>query len=230
MPQIVIVGFGGGGGKVLPNLVKFVDPLEIIVVDGDTFEAKNVDRQFDAMEYIGWNKAEAAMDLYGCECLDEFYHSGLDLGMDAGTTIFCCADNFPARKECLITADNLGCTVVIGGNDEGMSAEAYLYNQQMRGTPNDPRIFYPVILTNTGNDPLMPGGCQGDEALEKGGQLVLANYLSAAYMLMLWWFHEKVAPTMDRDTKPSWPVHHNFGLWGATRTIAWGDRLKEAVS
>ncbi len=228
MPKIVIVGFGGGGGKVAENVAK-IAPDDVLVVDGDTFEAHNLERQFVPEKYIGVNKAEAAADIYNWrwEFMPEFFHSGLDLGIDAGTTIFCCADNFPARKECLITADRAGCTVIIGGNSEGMDAEAYYYEPRMRGTPNDPRIYYPVILTNTGNDPLMPGGCQGDEAMKKGGQLVLANYLSAAFMLMLYWWWEKVMPTKDRATRDSWPVHHNFTEWGCQRTIAWGDRLKE---
>ncbi len=227
MIDLVIVGYGGAGTKIGENTAKFHPPHKTLVVDGDIFETHNLDRQLVPEEYVGMNKAEAAADLHGFDFIPEFYHSGMDLGIDASATIMCCADNFPARKECLIAADQTGCTVILGGNSAEMDAEGYIYFTSMKGTKNDPRIFYPQILTVTGNDPLMPGGCTGDEALEKGGQLILANYLSAAFMLMLYHWWENVMPTKDRQTRASWPVHHNFTEWGCQRTIGWGDRLKE---
>lgn len=72
-PTIILqVGAGGTGSYVVPSIMRYIGSLpEIIrdrifysIVDGDTFEAKNLDRQNCMEEDLGKNKAVAMIDAY----------------------------------------------------------------------------------------------------------------------------------------------------------------------
>lgn len=72
--KIVIVGCGGTGGWFMPKLVKIINesvakflfslPLEIILVDADVVETKNLARQNFISADIARNKAEVMCDRY----------------------------------------------------------------------------------------------------------------------------------------------------------------------
>ncbi|MGB9825980.1 MAG: ThiF family adenylyltransferase, partial [Desulfofundulus sp.] len=63
--RLVIAGTGGTGGILVQNLAHYVygmryrrDRIQIILVDGDVVEERNVGRQKFTLEDVGHNKAE----------------------------------------------------------------------------------------------------------------------------------------------------------------------------
>lgn len=222
-----VVGCGGGGSWLVPKLARM--EKEITLVDGDTLEKKNLDRQLFDESAIGQNKALALASKYGnsssSKCLisfrPEYYHVGL-IPLKRNDVLWCCVDNHSCRREVLAACDQYRCKAIFAANDYE-DAEAYYYQPSFQDTPNDPRVVYPVILTDDRNDPLRPEGCV--EASVQSPQLVLANGWSADMALHLYWFWLKRKPMPD-DTKEFWPVHHKVsGL--KFQTIRYGDRLAE---
>jgi PRTRC genetic system ThiF family protein len=69
--RIVIIGAGGNGSHVISDVARLVSTLdweikpEIILVDGDTVEEKNLIRQHFSRQDIGKNKAEVLASRYG---------------------------------------------------------------------------------------------------------------------------------------------------------------------
>jgi len=66
---VVIVGCGGNGSHLVPDLARFMSTLSskisLILVDGDIVEEKNLIRQHFVSEDIGRNKAEVLSERYG---------------------------------------------------------------------------------------------------------------------------------------------------------------------
>lgn len=215
-----VIGCGGVGSWLVPKLTKFAS--DITVVDGDVLEKGNLDRQFFSEDQIGTNKAVALGEKYDSIefTVDQYFGPGLDLGLTSDDILFCCADNNACRRHVLEACDLFDCRCAIGAN-EYTDAEAYWYEASWKDTPNDPRVFYPVILTDQSGDPLGPPGCTG-VAQERTPQLVLANDWASGMMLHLFWFHTEERAAF-RDFPDSWPVHHKVNKF-AFKTIKKGER------
>jgi molybdopterin/thiamine biosynthesis adenylyltransferase len=213
-----IIGCGGVGSWLVPKLAKLVPTKDIILMDGDVLEEKNLDRQLFDPHCIGMNKAEALAERYGIPHAVPEYFSPGSIEPWAGDILFVCADNHAARRAALHTADALGCKVIVGAN-EYTDAEAYIYHRDWKDTGNDPRVFYPDILTDRSGDPLAPVGCTGEAAVASP-QLVLANDWASGLMLHLFWYHTKEA---DKYPQDYWPVHEKVSFAKFT-TIKFNER------
>lgn len=227
--EIHLIGCGGVGSWVLPALARLPGRGVIHLWDGDILEERNLDRQLFSDEDIGKNKAEAIdksahlPGVVSSEVHAEYFHEGSFVG--DFSLILCCADNHAARRNALQKADETSSFAIIAGN-EYTDADAYIYSPAiMRGTPNDPRVFAPEILTDNSGDPRRPDGCQGHAAIERP-QLVLANMAAADHMLRLmwWWFAE--ARTLKVETRDYWPVMHRTTA-SRSFTVLFKDRLAE---
>jgi hypothetical protein len=208
--EIVIIGCGGVASFLLPCLLKLLKgQTQVVLVDGDKLEMKNLDRQLFRIDQIGQNKAEALKDVLGApeniRVVPSYFSMGA-LAVPEGTLIIGCADNHAARKAILETCDDRTGTAIIGGN-EYTDADAYYYQFDWRGGPLDPRTYFPEINTDKTGDPTRPAGCQG-EAQAQTPQLALANYAAANYMMWLLWFYFAEVRRMDKDTFEFWPVRH----------------------
>lgn len=223
MGDVIVIGCGGGGSWLVPALVRVHDPSKVILVDGDTLEEKNLDRQLFDKELLGMNKAEALSAKYKIDLFEaNYFHSEYFTDLEPDDFLFCCADNHACRREVLTACDQYHCRAIIAGN-EYTDTEAYFYEDNWKGTPNDPRVFYPAILTDHTNNPLAPEGCTGAIAVAKP-QLVLSNILAVQFQLQLHYFHTKVRPELEDEDKPFWPVLHRSSKW-RVNTVRFGDRL-----
>lgn len=186
--MIYIIGCGGVGSWLAEAMVRLVKKENLILVDGDVLEEKNLDRQLFTPEMIGRNKADALAGKLDCESRPEWYahntiaHRGADW-------LMCCVDNSPARREVLTACDLHGCSGIFAAN-EVTSSEAYLYLPQFRDKVDaDPRKYYPEMMADNSNNPAARSiGCTG-VAQENNRQLVTANFMAAAlaaHLYVVW--------------------------------------------
>jgi hypothetical protein len=203
--HLYIIGAGGVGSFLTPVLCKLHGPHDLTVIDGDTLEQKNLDRQLFDEDSIGHEKSHSMAKLYGCQSVHGWYFDGL-IELDPSDWLLVCVDNHPARKSALESCDSYGCKAILGGN-ETTSAEAFLYQREWKGSKLDPRVYYPEINTSTTGDPMrIAAGCTG-EAQEQNRQLVTANFMAAALMghLFMAWAIE--GRKLDKEARQHLPFH-----------------------
>lgn len=203
MKHPLIIGAGGVASYMLPVLLKTFKPEALTIVDKDTLEERNLDRQMFKPEQVGMNKAQALLMLHyghavgvinyktgpqwpkGITVIEQWFTESTMLpeGIDA---IFCVADNHMARYAAICKANELGCYAYIGGN-EYVDSQALVHHRDWRGTPRDLLTKYPNIATDETGSPFR---CTG-EAQEASPQLAMANMHCAAKLLHLAWVYER---------------------------------------
>lgn len=186
--MIYVIGVGGVGSWLAHCMVKLVDTSKIVMVDGDTLEEKNLDRQLFSEEHIGFNKSIALSEKLGGGYIDRWY-SRYDTEHHHSDWLMCCVDNNPGRKEVLEACDMYGCCAIFAAN-EVHSSEAYVYKPEWKNIPQlDPRLYYTDILSDEGgNVAARAAGCTG-EAQVANRQLVTANFMAAslaAHLFVVW--------------------------------------------
>jgi molybdopterin/thiamine biosynthesis adenylyltransferase len=185
---------------------------DVVLVDGDTIEVRNMERQLFTDADIGKNKAvaiaNANKEYYPTLGMVGDFFSGDEPWIATGALVIACVDNHPGRARVLAAADRVGGEAIICGNGY-TDAEAMFYSSMgMRDTPRDPRVMFPEILTDHADDPLARGsGCTG-EAQQQTPQLAIANFMAAAYALHLMWFHYQEIDKLDREFRGHSPLRH----------------------
>lgn len=212
--NIVIIGCGGVASWAIAPLIKLLQQSEhkpkIVLVDGDTIEERNLERQWFSDSLVGENKAVALEDriLGGydgdIEMVDSYYSEGTMLPVDGMCLFLGCADNHSARRSVLNAVDVGRGWAIIAGN-EYTEAEAYYYEMCMKDTALDPRVYYPAILTDHTGDPTAPRGCTG-LAAEAAPQLVLANFSAANHLLWMVYHHFVERPYNAEYMKEYMPI------------------------
>jgi hypothetical protein len=171
----------------------------VLLIDGDELEKKNLNRQLFNEKSVGMNKAEALGLQYGVEYIPSYFSFGL-LELKEDDWLFVCADNNPARFEALMSCDADHCSAIVACN-EVTSSEAYYYCPEFNSHPHDPRVYYPELVTDRQFDPRgQRVGCTG-EVQERNRQLVSANYMAAAlaqHLFVLWCLEY---PKMNADVE-----------------------------
>ena len=175
MKHPLIIGAGGVASYMLPVLLKTFKPEALTIVDKDTLEERNLDRQMFKPSQIGMSKAVALKEgqaIHGptikWTVIEQWFteSTALPEGIDA---IFCVADNHMARYAAICKANELGCYAYIGGN-EYVDSQALVHHRDWRGTPRDLLTKYPNIATDETGSPFR---CTG-EAQEASPQLAMA--------------------------------------------------------
>lgn len=201
--MIYVIGAGGGGSWLTPALCMLTEPTNVTVIDGDTLEKKNLNRQLFTEAHIGQNKAEALASLYRCLSMADWYNCGV-IAHDETDWIFSCVDNHTARCAILKACDRYGCRAIVAAN-EMFSAEAYIYDPEWRDTKHDPRVIDPAMLDDTTGDPQRAAiGCTG-EVQRANRQLVTANFMAvglAQHLYVLWAME---FPKLDKSLLPHMP-------------------------
>ena len=223
MPKHYVIGLGGVGTHLMESLKRIESWRDIVCIDGDRFEEKNMDRQLFDAKHLGMNKAKAMAERHGLGLgFSAHYFSRNLLRLEKSDWLWCAADNHACRREVLAACDQYRCRAIIMAN-EYVDAEAYYFAPSMAGTPNDPRVFYPEINTDRSGDPLGPPGCV--EAAKQRPQLVLANALAADLGCWIYWHWTRTIKDIPEDAWEFSPVHLKANPM-ALRTIKLGDRLK----
>lgn len=175
MKKILVVGAGGVGTRIIPLAHKMFD---LTVMDGDTFERKNMNRQIMGRNEVGMNKADAMKKLYGVESVPEFLTSIKQL--ENYEFVICAPDNHLCRLTALMAADEYGFELILAGNEE-YTANAMYYHRRYKGTSVDPVIRYPDILAGAERE--FAETCL--EKIDTKPQTGLANSMAADFALAL---------------------------------------------
>ncbi len=201
--KIYIIGCGGVGSFLAPTMCLLAGAKNIVLVDGDTLEKKNLNRQLFTEADIGNNKAAALAAKYECDFIPDWYSESL-IAHDYNDWLLGVVDNHIARRAILTATDFAGCSAIFGAN-EVHSSEAFVYRSGWIGTKNDPRIMYPEIMTDNTNDPRRGAiGCTG-EAQAANVQLVTANFMAAALVAHLYVLWGMEARKTDKETQQHYP-------------------------
>ncbi len=203
MKHIYIIGAGGVGSWLTPAICLLKNKNDVTVIDADILEKKNLNRQLFTDSEIGLSKADALSKKYGCKFVGSWFTNGL-LDLHKSDWLLVGVDNHTARKAALEACDDHGCKAIIGAN-ETTSAEAFYYQPDWKGSPLDPRTYYPEINTDSSGDPRAAAiGCTG-EAQEVNKQLVSANFMAAALMQHLFVIWNLERPKMPVELVPHLP-------------------------
>lgn len=215
MSRYVIVGAGGVGGWLasgLARMVEYKDPGSLLlIVDGDHFEQKNLERQdftilgnkaevraaelqplFPHTVIVGigrWVVAEGETR-HSAGDNDEndeeiaVSHIAVSSLIEEGDVVFAVVDNFAARKVIFDHAKSLAdVDVFTGGNDDQLYGSIYHYRRRNGMDITDhPELMHPEYENPPDRNPGLLS-CQERAALEGGTQFLATNMSVAAWLL-----------------------------------------------
>lgn len=154
---VIVIGCGGNGSHLVPDLARFLSTLEnkvpLVLVDGDTVEAKNLIRQHFIKKDIGRNKAEVLAERYAnafdidvgsmAEYLTEENSRKVFRHLRHPAVIITCTDNLRSRK---IVSGMRGDIWIDLGNEEsaGQITFSYLTRTPSRLQSIEDRTMFPV--------------------------------------------------------------------------------------
>jgi hypothetical protein len=216
MNNFLLVGAGGTGTHLLPALHLYLaahyaaKDWMLFIMDGDTVEAKNLERQFFDPAAITINKAVAATAAlkdaeHVTAITDYLSEDNIARFIRDGDTILVCVDNFTVRKRIEDHCLTLANVVVINGGNEIDSGSVQLWIRENNENIT-PRLSYlhPEVAIAVGED-RAEMTCQQAAALPGGLQTLLANMQSATWMLTaLWRYHEELHIGTDANINRSW--------------------------
>lgn len=207
MKRIKVVGAGGIGGVLLPTLARYLnyssdkDEVVLTVIDGDTYEPRNRDRQ--SFHRIG-NKAEVTVEMLkqtfpdvSIRACGEFVTpNSVEYLLAEGDTILLCVDNHKTRKLVSDFCRDLDSVVLISGGNEYTDGNIQVYVRKDGVDITLPLAnkFHPEIQKPRDKSP-HEIGC-GEEALVDP-QLLITNFLIAALMLNALWASSQGNLTYD---------------------------------
>jgi hypothetical protein len=217
--RVIVVGAGGVGGwlvRGLAPMLEVADPGSLLMLlDGDTFEEKNRQRQ-DFGEY-GYKANVRAGELQPrypeCLVIGQAYwvvgHTegwpeedggsvGVNLLVEEGDVVFATVDNHAARKlifERAMELDNVD--VFTGGNDDAYFGSLYHYQRRNGVDITDPPFdWHPEMVDPPDRNPAELS-CEERAKIDGGTQLLATNMAVASYLLAA--FHN----TILTNTEPA---------------------------
>jgi len=228
--KILVIGAGGTGSYLIPLLQRHLSKEdEIVVVDGDKFEEKNLDRQLFNKRFIGVNKAVTMGLMYNSDNFAKITpvssflsDSNMKTYTDAADidAIVACPDNHPARLRAIQMADIMVVPAILCGN-EVECASAMVYLTKYKGTKADPRVVYPDMLSGSDHDPTH--ACTGI-AQEENKQLACANYMAAGFGMSL--LYKYVINPVEDKYREGLPFELAWTMWGTEESKSIKQKLE----
>lgn len=194
--RYVVVGAGGTGTHLIPPLLTYLSAYyggsdkniwQLGVIDGDSVEKKNFDRQLFEPFTINDNKASASIGPYkhmnNLVAIKEYLGAeNISRYITEGSTVLICVDNFPVRALIEDHALSLNDVTIINGGNEWDTGSCQIWVRRNGKNETPPISFlHPEIRQPGENRAEM--SCQQIAELPGGGQLISANMASAMHML-----------------------------------------------
>lgn len=202
MNKYILVGAGGTGSHFIGPALAYLksyhshnnEEWEFHIVDGDSFESKNLNRQMFDPSFVGINKAEALASMfpqYPVIPVPKFIGAqDLTRLMEEEALVFIGADNFSIRALIEAQALMMKNVIIINAGNESHDGNVQLWVRR-GGKNKTPRLSYchPEIkyLNNEDRSTMT---CAEVSQLPGGEQLIIANMAAAQHMLAaLWRYH-----------------------------------------
>lgn len=197
---VSIIGLGGTGSYLATPLVRYMRSQglmnnEVVFVDGDSYEQKNVDRQEFMSSWVGENKARYAHQKHSkmfpeltkrFRFIDEYLgNENINKVMFEGGVMFICVDNYYFRKLADEHAKKMrNFTIISGGNGElDGQVQIVQYCDGVNITKETLCSRHGEIGAATKEGDRSDMSCEQLANLPGGGQIVVANMMSATIML-----------------------------------------------
>jgi hypothetical protein len=204
MNNYVMIGAGGTGTHLLRPLIAYLRSVHpegdwlLHIVDGDVVETKNLERQLFKPSAVTMNKATAAAaemadDGHVRAIPDYLSETNMTGVIREGDTVLITVDNFTVRKRIEDHCLTLNNVAVINGGNEKYSGSVQLWVRADNENVT-PRLSYmhPEVAIGM-NDDRAEMTCAQAAALPGGAQTLIANAMTATWMLTaLWRFHHMV--------------------------------------
>lgn len=202
MKTYILIGAGGTGSHFIAPALAYLQSLhgnkgedwEFLIVDGDSYETKNLTRQVFDPSLTGMNKAEALASMYAhypVRAIPRFVGAeDLAILMEENSTVFIGVDNFSLRALVEAQALKMKNVVVINAGNEMHDGNVQLW-VRAGGKNKTPRLSFchPEIQFISSED-RSAMTCLQVAQLPGGEQLIIANMTAAQLMLnMLWKYH-----------------------------------------
>jgi len=195
--RIVIIGLGGIGSQLLPSLLhylhsqKFAGP--VVLMDGDLYEEKNLNRQLVPEDGLGMNKAEALAIQFGNRLptltfetlpfyLDE---SNTSMVVQEGDFVVCGVDNHYTRRLIDEQVQKMKDVTYVSGGNDLTDGNAQVVRRR-KGKSLDPSLgeIHPEIAAALEPPDFTPG-C--DQMVNAAPQIIVTNLMVACAMLNATW-------------------------------------------
>ncbi len=204
--RVVLIGAGGVGTWLAEGVARLLEwkfpGSALIIVDGDNYEPKNMERQnftkmgnkasvkaleltekFEKTTFIPVAKWVVGDDFGGVADSDSPKIKASDL-LNDGDVVLAVVDNFAARKILFDTASKLNnVDVFTGGNDDALFGSTYHYQRRDgKDITEHPVHFHPEYESPPDKN---PGelSCQERAEIDGGTQLLATNMAVAAFIL-----------------------------------------------
>lgn len=193
MKKIKIIGMGGIGTCLYPELYRYLEFLEeefeITLIDGDIYEDGNKPRQY--FSRLG-PKAEVTAEMYSSKFPDLFFkaenvyineENAIYL-LEENDIVLMCVDNHVTRKQVADACEELHNISLISGGNHLTTGDVmwYLKRDGVELTPELDNIYHPELQNPTDRHP-EDIGC--DELVPSRPQLLATNNLVSAVMFNL---------------------------------------------
>jgi molybdopterin/thiamine biosynthesis adenylyltransferase len=204
--RVILVGAGGIGTWLAEGVARLLEwkfpGSALIIVDGDNYEPKNLERQnftkmgnkasvkaleltdkFEKTTFIPVPKWVVGEDYSGVSDEDSPKIKASDL-LSENDIVLAVVDNFAARKILFDTASQINnIDVFTGGNDDGLFGSTYHYQRRDgKDITEHPVHFHPEYESPPDKN---PGelSCQERAEIDGGTQLLATNMAVAAFIL-----------------------------------------------
>jgi len=195
--NIKIIGAGGIGGWLLPPLSRYLNysggRAFVTVIDGDSYEAKNQERQ--DFHKVG-NKAEVQVErLRESFPRLEFKARGeyvtpesIDYLVEDGDIVFLCVDNHKTRSLLSEFCEDIGSIVLISGGNEYTDGNVQVHVRKDDSNVTLPiaNKFHPEIQEPADKS---PHEMSCEELAVSEPQLIFTNFYIASLMLNAFYAH-----------------------------------------
>lgn len=195
--RVVVIGLGGIGSQLLPSLLHYLHSRKfegpVVLMDGDLYEEKNLNRQLVPDSGLGMNKADALAIQFGQRlptlALESLpFYLGADdteLIIQEGDFVICGVDNHYTRRlidERVRKMKNV--TYLSGGND--LTDGNTQIVRKRNGKALDPALtdVHPEIGAALEPPDFTPG-C--DQMVNAAPQIIVTNLMVASTMLNAVW-------------------------------------------
>lgn len=249
--RTVVIGSGGTGSFLLEGLVRTLEykfpGSALMIIDGDSYEDKNKERQiFDSNGNKAFVKAAALQQQFektyvipvphwivaevpdGYELNDEEtggYIAAKDFFQD-GDVVFAVVDNHAARKAIFDAAKNFdNISVFTGGNDDKLFGSTYHYQRRDGKEITDhPSIYHDEFVNPPDRNPAELS-CEERLRLDGGTQLLAINMTIAGILLTR--FHHVIIENNPDDNAEIF-IEASIGkMVGFDRTADEADATKQ---